>query len=116
MTLTLTLGGNHTANPRTLGTTPTILGTTPTTLGVLYPLLVVEGQAAPEPQGLESRYGCVVRMWGFATPGRPQRKSASQTAGSMFGVGLRGMARGEDLQVTVNENACRGHALLSEEG
>ena len=42
------------------------------TLGVLYPVLVVEGQGAhPEPQGLGSRYGCVVQMWGSATPGRP---------------------------------------------
>ena len=38
---------------------------------MLYFLLVVEGQ----PQGFESRYGCVVQMRGSATPGRPQGKS-----------------------------------------
>ena len=40
------LGKPHSANLRTLGTTPTMLGTTPTTLGVRYPLLMIEGQGA----------------------------------------------------------------------
>ena len=32
-------------------------------------------ELTPEPQGLESRYGCVVQMRGSATPGRLQGKS-----------------------------------------
>ena len=47
------LGKPHSANLRTLGTTPTMLGTTPTTLGVLHSLLVVEGQGAqPRASGI----------------------------------------------------------------
>ena len=32
-------------------------------------------ELTPEPQGIESRYGCVVQMRGSATPGRLQGRS-----------------------------------------
>ena len=40
-------------------------------------VLLNRTELTPEPQGVESRYGCVVQMREFATSGKPQGKSVT---------------------------------------